>query len=110
MQRPIIELATIRLASGKTEEDLVRASNVFQTEFLSRQPGFLRRELTRKSPGIYVDVVHWRSAEEAHAIMEKIGPSAACQAYFSVMDLGGLDPEQGVEHLMSIAAYTPSPD
>ncbi|WP_299621529.1 antibiotic biosynthesis monooxygenase [Pelagibius sp.] len=100
-----IEWASIRLAKGKTEADLLTASNTFQSEFLDRQPGFVRRELLRLQTGDYADVVHWRSMEDAAAIMEKAAGSPACQAYFAVMEMDSDDPAEGVEHHHSLAVY-----
>ena len=48
MKTPITVLAPIKLATGKTEADLLAASDRFQEEFVSNQPGVLRRELVRK--------------------------------------------------------------
>lgn len=99
----IVELAQIKLGKGKSEEDLLVASSTFQNEFLSRQPGFVRRELLRKADGNFVDLIHWRSEADAKAIMDKVSRSPACAGYFSVMDMN--DPAEGVDHLVSMAVY-----
>ena len=101
----MIELAPIRLAAGRTEAELLAASDAFQRDFLSGQPGFLRRDLVRKSERDFVDIVHWRSAADAEAIMDKVQNSPACMSYFSVMDMGNGDATVGVEHLSLLAAY-----
>ncbi len=101
----IVELATINLADGKTEADLIEASNTFQTEFLDHQPGFMRRELVRNSKGEYIDIVHWRSQKDVDAVMAIIESSPAVQAYFSVMKFDPENPNDGVEHSSSIAVY-----
>ena len=101
----IVELARITLAAGKTEKDLVAASNAFQTEFLAGQPGVLRRELVRKSDREFFDIVHWRSAADAQAIMDKVAGSSACASYFAIMEMPEDDLSAGVEHLVSLAVY-----
>lgn len=101
----IVEWAPIKLAAGKTEQELLAASNAFQKGFLASQPGFLRRELVRKAEGQYVDIVHWRSEADARAIMDKIADSPACAQYFSVMDMGAGDATGGVDHYSSLAVY-----
>lgn len=55
------------------------------TDFLAAQPGLLRRELVRQSDQDFVDMVHWRSAADAEAIMDKIADSPACTAYSAVI-------------------------
>jgi hypothetical protein len=101
----IIEWAPIRLAAGRSEKELLDASEAFQRDFLSVQPGFLRRELLRKSEREYVDIVHWQSAADAQAIMDKVANSQACAMYFAVMDMGTGDMTAGVDHFTSLAVY-----
>lgn len=101
----IIEWAPIRLAAGKTEKDLLAASETFQKDFLSTQPGFIKRELARKSEQDFVDIVYWRSAADAKAIMDKVQNSQACATYFSVMEMGDADLVTGVDHFTSLAVY-----
>lgn len=100
----IVEWAPIKLADGKTEQDLLAASDAFQREFLADQDGFLRRELIRKSDREYVDIVHWRSEADVKAIMAKVENSPACAAYFSVMDMS--EGASSVDHYASLAVYT----
>lgn len=105
MQQTVVEIATIKLAPGRTEAELDTASAHFQQEFLRHQPGFLRRELVRQDESNFADIVHWRSIEDAEAVATKIAGSAACESYFSVMDF---DPEHtmaGVTHYTLIADY-----
>jgi hypothetical protein len=105
MSRPIVETARITLAPGKTEADLVAASGAFQTAFLDRQPGFLRRELLKLDDRSFLDFVHWKDQSAADAMMAAAMTSEACAAYFAVMDMGSGDPTAGVAHYASLATY-----
>ncbi len=107
MTNPITVLAPIKLAAGKTEADLLAASDRFQKEFANDQPGLIRRELVRTGDGEYLDIVQFRSREDAEAIVEKEKESAACHAFFSVMDvdMGSADSSDGAEFLQSLATY-----
>lgn len=105
MNNRIIELAAIRLAPGRTEEELVAASDRFQEQFLALQPGFLRRELARLDEHRFLDLVHWRSMADAEAVGGKIAGSSACQAYFAVMAFDPANPMEGVSHYQSLALY-----
>lgn len=104
MTTTTIEMARITLGTGKTEADLVAASNAFQRGFLADQPGFIRRELVKTEGGGYADLVTWRSMADAQAIMAKVSSSAACLAYFAVMDMSG-DMTAGVAHYEVLASY-----
>lgn len=105
MANPITVLAVIKLAPGRTEADLLEASEIFQQEFASRQPGLIRRELVRKSDGEYLDIVQFRSMENAMATIEKEKESSACHAFFAVMDLEGTDESDGITFCQSLATY-----
>ena len=77
-----LEIVTFRLKPG-TEAGFV-ANNGVMTDWLARQPGFLSRHLGRREDGSWVDVVRWRSLDQAQAaadrIMAEIGDSDALQA------------------------------
>ena len=104
----IVELATINLAEGKTETDLIEASDKFQKTFLDHQSGFIRRELVRNAKGGYIDIVHWRSQEDIDTLMKIIESSPEIHQYFSVMKFDPENPDEGVEHNSSLAVYEAS--
>lgn len=105
MDGMIVEMATIKLAQGLGEDDLIAASARFQSEFLAHQPGFLSRELVRTEDGGYADIVRWADMAHAAAIMEKVADSPACQTYFSVMEMDPDNPADGVSHYRVLARY-----
>ena len=108
MANPVTVLAPIKLAAGKTEEDLLVASARFQKEFVNDEPGIVRRELVRKADGTYLDIVQFRSKEDAMAVIEKEKESVACHAFFSVMDIGSVGETGGIDFYQSLATYTSS--
>ena len=103
--RIVVETAAFRVKDGTTEQDLIQASNLFQNQFLGDQPGFLRRELLKLNDRDYLDVVHWGSASDAAAVLERAANSMACRQYFSVMDEASADLGAGVSHYESLAVY-----
>lgn len=105
MTTQITVLAPIKLASGRTEADLLAASDRFQEEFASLQTGLIRRELIRTSAGEYLDIVQFRSMEDAEAIIEKEKESPACHAFFAVMDMESADGSDSIDFYQSLATY-----
>ena len=105
MTTPVTVIAPIKIAKGKTEADLLQASEQFQQGFARHQPGILRRELIRKAEGEYLDIVQFRSAEDAQDVMEKEQESEACHAFFSVMDLSDMKEEHMLPY-PSLATYS----
>ena len=108
METPTLEIAAITLKEGCTEADLVTASDAFQKGFLDSQPGFLSRELLRKGPGQYIDLVRWASEAASEAVMAKAETSELCHAYFGVMEFNPENPHSGVTHYQPVASYVPA--
>jgi hypothetical protein len=106
MSEPITVLAPIKLAAGKTEEDLLEASSRFQENFVSQQQGVLRRELLRTSEGEYLDIVQFKSKDDAEKVMEAERTSPVCMDFFSVMDLSEVDIDAEMPMYRSLATYT----
>ena len=106
MTQNILELATITLASGSTEEELLAASKTFQTEFLDHQSGFIRRDMIRRGDGTYLDVILWESQNHADAVLTNAQSSKAVGQYFDHMDMNPEKPEMGVEHCTLLARFS----
>lgn len=104
MSQPVTVLVSFKLASGKTEADLITASSLFQQEFANQQPGILRRELVRKPSGDYMDIIQFRSAADVNDVMEKEKTSVVCQDLFAVMQEVT---ESHIELCSSLATYLP---
>ncbi|WP_136660030.1 antibiotic biosynthesis monooxygenase [Nitratireductor sp. XY-223] len=107
MSRTIVETAEIKLREGVTEAEFIEASKTFQREFLSGKKGFLRRELLKLDERNYVDLVHWESRAAADEVMNLVGESNACRAFFSYMEMDEANPSDGVNHYESLAVYAP---
>ena len=102
----VIEWAPFRLAPGVAEATLLEASEALQRDFLSHQPGFLRRELLRGKGGEWVDVVYWESEGAADAVMQDAASSGVCHAYFHLMDgADAANPGAGVLHFRRVRVY-----
>jgi len=105
MRGKIIEMATIKLLPGKTEQDLLRASEKFQQDFVNGLKGFISRELVHVKDNEYADIVHWESMEDAKAVLTQEMSSAACLEFFSLMEMDETNPEAGVSRFKSLALH-----
>ena len=105
MNTPVTVIAPIKLAAGKTERDLLAASEVFQADFVSKQAGILRRELVRTGPGTYLDIVQFSSEAEAQNVLALEANSTACLVFFAVMDLTGEDASKMPDLYPSLATF-----
>ncbi len=104
--QPVTVIAPIKLAAGKTEADLLAASDMFQRDFVANEPGVLRRELSRKPDGTYLDIVQFRSEADCADVIKREMESPACAAFFAVMDMSDFDPEAPMEIMASLQTHS----
>ncbi len=81
-----VEWAPFVKAAGVDIAKLIAAADKVNTEFLSKQKGFLRRELVKKNENEFADILHRQSLADAKSASEKISDCAAAGAYFKLMD------------------------
>jgi len=105
-ENPTIEWAPFKLSPGVDEATLFEASNDVQTEFISKQSGFIKRELLKGRDNQWVDIIHWKSRDEAEQASKNAMNSAICQKYFSLMtSFEQNDPNAGVFHFEQVKTY-----
>jgi len=81
----VVEWAPFELAPGADAAQFLAASQALQSEFLSRQTGFIRRELLKGGDNRWVDLVYWQNEAAAQRAMQNVASSSACQRYFQLM-------------------------
>lgn len=87
-QKPIaVEWAPFIKLDGVSDAALVSAADKVNSEFLAVQPGFLKRELVKKSETEYADIIHWSTNEHAVSAGSKVEECAVCANYFKLMDM-----------------------
>lgn len=103
---PVIEWAPFELKEGIDEAVLLEASEALQDEFLSKQPGFIRRELLRGEGRTWVDLVYWENGSAIEEAMKNVAGSPVCYRYFQLMVGANHDePESGVSLFQLIRSY-----
>ena len=70
-----------------SDQQLIAAADVVNLVFLSKQPGFIKRELIKKNDTEYADVIHWSSKKEAEIAGHKVFDCLECKSYFGLMDM-----------------------
>ncbi len=103
-QCPTIEWAPFEIAEHVTEEMLLNAADVLEQEFLLRQPGYISRELLKKDARHWVDLVYWRSPQDAAFAAKAANESEFCYQYFSLM-VGVENAESGISHLTQMKVW-----
>ena len=101
-----VEWAPFTVVEGVDEATLLAASNALQMDFLSKQPGFINRDLLKGNDNQWVDIVYWNSRDEAEQAARNAANSPVCYKYFALMvGADHDDPSAGVLHLDHVKTY-----
>jgi hypothetical protein len=82
---PILEFAQFRLIPGADPAALTTAARAMGP-WLAARPGYLARQLVQGPDGTWTDVVHWQSAEHAHAAGEALMQSPEAAPMMALID------------------------
>jgi hypothetical protein len=85
-QSKVLELVVFKLRDAATREQLLGSADAV-SEWVKQQPGFLSRELSYDAEGDrWIDVVWWRTMEDAKAAAEAALSSTSCAPMFTLID------------------------
>jgi hypothetical protein len=102
----VVEWAPFAVKSDVDDVQLIAASEALQNDFLSRQRGFIRRDLLKGQNGQWVDLAVWESRDAADQAVRNAAESPVCFQYFQLMaDADHDDPGAGVLHFERIRGY-----
>jgi len=82
----IVEIAQFKLAAGVDEQGFLKESEAVQRDFLEKQKGYMDRELLKGEDGQWIDIVHWRSMEEAKRAADAIMQDPVCLGFLQKID------------------------
>lgn len=82
-----VEWAPFIKVKGISDKQLINAANKVNERFLSKQKGYIKRELIKKTETEYADIVYWKTKEDGLAAGEKVFNSDDCNEYFKLMDM-----------------------
>jgi hypothetical protein len=83
----VLELVVFNLAEGVSRERFLGSVDAV-SDWISRQPGFISRELSHDPEADrWIEVVWWRTLDEARAAAELAMTSESCAPMFSLIDM-----------------------
>lgn len=89
-----------------TDQQLIAAADRVNSAFLINQPGFIKRELIKKTESEYADVIHWKSRVHAEVAGTKVNSCVPCGNYFALMDMAsGATAGAGFSHYSILKAW-----
>ena len=102
----VLELVVYKLNEGVSREHFLGTNGAVST-WISRQPGFISRELVYDRDGDrWVDVVWWETMEQAHAASQAAMTSESCQPMFALIDMESALMLHGVPATATVTAAT----
>ena len=83
----VLELVVFSLRAGTSRDDFLGTVDAVSS-WIAEQPGFVSRSLIEEGRGArWIDVVWWRSMEEAEAAAQRAMSSEACAPMFGLIDM-----------------------
>jgi hypothetical protein len=79
MMQPVIEMVVFRQVADTSREELLALMGQVQN-WLTQQPGYLRREISEVGDGRWIDLVWWESMETAKTASDKLMGEAEMMA------------------------------
>jgi hypothetical protein len=103
----VLELVIYKLNQGVSREQFL-GTNDAVSSWISRQPGFVSRELIHDDEGDrWVDVIWWETLEQAQAAAELSTTSESCSPMFALIDMDSALMLHGVPAIDRVDASAP---
>ncbi len=107
MEGKILELVVYKLDEGVSREQFL-GTNDAVSAWISRQPGFISRDLVSDNEGgRWVDVIWWETMEQAHAASELSMSSESCQPMFALIEMESALMLHGIPAIATVSPATP---
>jgi hypothetical protein len=106
MEERVLELVVYKLKNGISREQFL-GTNDAVSRWISKQPGFVSRELVHDADGDrWVDVIWWETMENAHIAAELSQTSESCTPMFGLIDMESALTLHGVPAIERVDAAT----
>jgi hypothetical protein len=100
----VLELVVFKLNDGVTREELLATVGPV-SEWIREQPGFVSRELSHDPEGDrWIEVVWWRTLQDAKAAAELAVASESCRPMFALIDMESTLMAHGVPAIAPVHA------
>jgi len=102
----VLELVVFRLSDGVSREQFLGTVEAVSS-WIGKQPGFISRELCYDVEGDrWIDVVWWKTMEDAHAAAKRAMTSESCAPMFALIDRESMLMGHGEPAIAPVSAAT----
>jgi len=97
---PILEIVSFETSKDTSTQQVLDLSNKV-TQDLKNYEGFIKRTLTQntKNPNEWVDIIEWKSIDDAHTAMNQALKNKDVKAFLKLMKNGSRVYQTKSEHL-----------
>lgn len=81
-----VEFGRFRLKPGATEAELIGLGKAMEERYLKNQPGFVAHFIVALDDGVYMDVVHAETRQDAERICASWMGQPDCEAFLSLIE------------------------
>ena len=82
----VLEVTTFKIKTTANSTSFIKMDAEVESQFTSKQPGFIRRQSGLNDQGEYVVLVYWKSLEDAAASMQKFMGDPLVADYSSMIE------------------------
>ncbi len=86
----IVEITQMKLVKGTNPQAFIKAAEKTQP-FLQKQAGYVDRELLKIADDQWVDLVHWKTADDARRAGKAMMHDPSCADFVRMIDPAGVD-------------------
>ncbi|MFK7803760.1 MAG: MBL fold metallo-hydrolase [Anaerolineae bacterium] len=80
------EVITVKLLDGSDADDFVAANQALEESYITKQPGFIAREVGVSEDGEWVIIVHWETAADSAASIAKFEEAPGVETFMSFLN------------------------
>ena len=104
----VLELVVFKLHQGVSREQFLGTNSAVST-WISKQPGFLSRQLSYDAEGDrWIDLLWWDTMENAGAAAQRAMTSESCAPMFALIDMESALMLHGTPATAPVHAATPT--
>jgi antibiotic biosynthesis monooxygenase (ABM) superfamily enzyme len=106
--KKVLELVVYTLHKGATYEQFL-GTNKAVSAWISKQPGFISRELVYDNQSNrWVDIIWWETMEQAQAASEASMSSESCSPMFALIDMESALMLHGLPAIPTVSPVAPA--
>lgn len=81
-----LEIVTYKIKDGANDADFLKVAAEMEKHFAKKQRGFIKRTFAKTEGNEWVDVIYWKTMDDAMKASEAAMKSPVCAPMFGMLD------------------------